>query len=157
MTWDSFFIGMAEYVSTKSKDPSTRVGCVIVRPDNTVASVGFNGFPRGADDDVERMKADRDWKLARTLHAEINAVLSAYERLSGCTAYVWPMPPCSQCASTLAQSGITRVVALHPRERWAESCMDGRAMLDECGVQSDWFAHMTEFTPAWPRTRLWCW
>ena len=46
-TWDKFFIEMAMHISTKSKDPSTKVGCVIVGPDNEVRSTGYNGFPRG--------------------------------------------------------------------------------------------------------------
>lgn len=140
MTWDDFFLGMAEYTSRKSKDPSTQVGCVIARPDRTVAALGFNGFPRGADDDVERMARDRDWKLARTLHAEMNAILSAHERLAGGTAYVWPMAPCSNCAAALAQAGIVRVVSPVPRPRWVDSCEAGRAMLTECGVESEWHA-----------------
>ena len=52
MNWDQFFINMAEHVSTKSKDPSTKVGCVIVGPDNEVRSTGFNGFPRGVEEMV---------------------------------------------------------------------------------------------------------
>jgi len=46
-SWDSYFISMAKLISTKSKDPSTQVGCVIVGPDNEIRSTGFNGFPRG--------------------------------------------------------------------------------------------------------------
>ena len=41
---------MAQLVASWSRDPSTQCGAVIVRPDKTVAAVGFNGFPRGADD-----------------------------------------------------------------------------------------------------------
>jgi dCMP deaminase len=47
MTWDNYFIEMAELIASKSKDPSTQVGCVIVGPDNEIRSTGFNGFPRG--------------------------------------------------------------------------------------------------------------
>lgn len=138
MTWDDFYLGMAHYVSTKSKDPGTQVGCVIVRPDRTVASIGFNGFPRGASDNVDRMVADRDWKLSRAIHAETNAVLASYERLTDCTAFTRPMPPCSHCAALLAQAGVVRVVAPQPKDRWKESCQQGLDLLTECGVRSDW-------------------
>src|SRR3954463_7936064 len=111
--WDEFFIGMAEYVATASKDPSTKVGCVIARPDRTVASVGYNGFPRGVIDSPSRL-THREIKYALVVHAEANAVLSAYERLDGCIAYVYPFPPCSSCAGVLIQAGIARVVAPTP-------------------------------------------
>ncbi len=50
--WDQYFIKMAQLISTKSKDPSTKVGCVIVGPDNEVRSTGYNGFPRGVRETV---------------------------------------------------------------------------------------------------------
>lgn len=57
--WDDWFLGMAEYVASASKDPSTRTGCVIVRPDRTVGSVGYNGLPRGVHDQAERPRIAR--------------------------------------------------------------------------------------------------
>lgn len=138
--WDYRYLELAKHVATWSRDPSTKVGCVIVRPDKTIASVGFNGFPRGVNDD-ERLN-DREVKLSMILHAEQNAVLSAHERLDGCTAYVWPMPPCSHCAAVLIQAGILRVVAPAPQRRWVESCLIGREMLREACVDSQWVSPM---------------
>ncbi len=70
-SFDEYFIRMAMLVSTKSKDPSTKVGCVIVGPDNEIRSTGFNGFPRGVDEEgmadhhipvaVERDTATREY------------------------------------------------------------------------------------------------
>ena len=76
--WIARFSDLAKEVSSWSKDPSSRVGAVIVRPDRTVASVGFNGFPRGVEDSQDVI-ADRDAKLLRTIHAELNAILAAKE------------------------------------------------------------------------------
>jgi deoxycytidylate deaminase len=45
--WDEYFINLAGLVAQKSKDPSTKVGCVIVGPDHEIRTTGFNGFPRG--------------------------------------------------------------------------------------------------------------
>lgn len=138
--WDERFLALAEHVAQWSKDPSTKTGCVIVRPDRTVASVGYNGFPRRVRDSDKRL-ADRPVKYAMVVHAETNAVLSAYERLDGCTAYVHPWPPCSSCAGILIQAGIHRVVAPAPTdeqlERWGESFGYARIMLDEALVQLD--------------------
>lgn len=135
--WQQRYLNLAQHVATWSRDPSTQVGAVIVRPDKTIASVGFNGLPRGVDDSAERLN-DRDTKLSMTLHAEQNAVLAAHERLDGCTVYVWPMPPCSHCAAVLIQAGIVSVIAPSPSRRWIESCLLGREMLREAGVATQW-------------------
>lgn len=121
--WDLRFLNLAENVSLWSKDPSTKCGCVIVRPDLTVAGLGFNGFPRGMVDNKE-LYADRPTKISRVLHAEENAILNTFEKLEGYTAYVTG-PPCNHCALHLIQSGIERVVCRVPTEdylsRWGET------------------------------------
>ncbi len=94
--WDDRFLNLAKFVAEWSKDPSTKVGAVIVRPDRTVASVGYNGFPRGVLDHVDRY-SDRDTKYAMVVHAENNALINARQSLEGCTLYVTPLPPCTQC------------------------------------------------------------
>jgi dCMP deaminase len=106
MDWDKRFLELAALVGGWSKDPSTKVGAVIVRPDRTIASLGYNGFPRGVDDTYK----DREHKLLRTVHAEMNAILSAREPVNGYTLYVTPLCPCSNCAAAIIQSGIKRIV-----------------------------------------------
>jgi len=103
--WHKRFFAMADLVASWSKDPSTKVGAVIVRPDRTIASVGYNGFPRGVDD----VYTNREDKLLRTVHAEANAILSAHEPLTDYTIYVTPLHPCANCAAFIVQSGITSV------------------------------------------------
>ena len=103
--WDNRFFELAELVGSWSKDPSTKVGAVIVRPDRTIASVGYNGFPRGVDDNPE-IYADRPKKYLRVVHAEANAILSAREPLHGYTLYVTPLHPCATCSGLIIQSGI---------------------------------------------------
>lgn len=122
--WDKRFLGLAEHVSSWSKDPRTKVGAVIVRPNRTVVSVGYNGFPRGMTDLPPRYE-DKDEKYSRIVHAEMNAILHSTEKLEGYTLYTWPFMTCDRCAVAVIQSGITRVVS--PRcpeellERWGES------------------------------------
>lgn len=119
LCWDEYFFKLCDVNAMKSKDPSTKVGAVVVRPDRTIASMGWNGFPRGVPDTYE----DREHKLLRTVHAELNAILNAREPLIGYTLYVSPLFPCSNCAAAIIQSGITEVVARmgQPREEWAKS------------------------------------
>jgi dCMP deaminase len=135
--WIARFSDLAKEVSSWSKDPSSRVGAVIVRPDRTVASVGFNGFPRGVEDSQDLI-ADRDAKLLRTIHAELNAILAAKEPLVGYSLFVWPFQPCAQCAAAIIQSGIKEIYCPYndhlAQERWAESFKAALQMFDEAGV-----------------------
>ena len=53
MNWDEYFLAMCQLVASKSKDRSTKVGAIIVGPDNEIVSTGYNGFPRGINDDIK--------------------------------------------------------------------------------------------------------
>jgi dCMP deaminase len=137
--WQARFMALAKEVSTWSKDPSSQVGAVIVRPDRTIASVGFNGFPRGVDDSEHRI-TNREVKLLYTIHAEMNAILSAKEPLTGYSLFVWPFQPCAHCAASIIQSGIKDVYCpfnahLDSYERWANSFKAALQMFDEAEVR----------------------
>lgn len=130
-------LDLCEHIALRSRDPSTQVGAVIVRPDNTLASVGYNGFPRGVRDDVSRY-LNRPTKLGLVVHAEANAIVSAREPVHGYTLYVAPLMPCASCAAIIVQAGITRVVARTPREvpdRWRENMDLTLMMFSEAGVE----------------------
>lgn len=136
--WIARFTALTKEISTWSKDLGTKVGSVIVRPDRTICSVGFNGFPRGIEDNPYAI-ANRDAKLLRTIHAELNAILSAKEPLNGYSIFVWPFQPCSQCAAAIIQSGIKDVYCPFNdhlnHERWSESFKSALQMLDEADVR----------------------
>lgn len=132
--WDFRFLDLAGRIAAWSRDPSTKVGALIVRPDRTIASVGYNGFPRGTSDAPELYNT-REIKYARIVHAEINAILSAREPLAGYTIYVTPFDPCPQCAAALIQAGIKRVVAIASnRPDWEERLLIARELFAEAGV-----------------------
>ena len=135
--WDRRFLDMATLVAGWSKDPSTQVGAVLVREDRTVASVGFNGFPRGCSDDDE-LYEDRETKYARVVHAELNAILSANEDVRGHTLYVTHMP-CAGCAAAIVQSGVRRAVWFkrdnEMTQRWVDSMTRAMSLLREAGVK----------------------
>ena len=111
MKWDLRFLELAKHISDWSKDPSTKVGCIIVGEDREIRSTGFNGFPRGIEDTDERLN-DREQKYPLICHAEENAIMHAARigvSLKGCTAYVtWP--PCNRCSRSLIQAGIKKIV-----------------------------------------------
>lgn len=125
---------MAKLVSTWSKDPSTKVGAVIVDSDNTVISAGFNGLPRRIQDTDQRLN-NRDIKLKMIIHAEINAIITAKRPLNNTTIYTYPFMSCSQCAGLIIQSGICRHISYKTNnERWKDSFDLALEMFDEARV-----------------------
>jgi len=127
--WDVRFLLLAQHVSTWSKDPSTKCGAVVVRPDKTVASLGFNGFPRGVPDLPEHY-ANLEEKYQRVIHAEVNALLTG-QNLQDCTLYTWPpglAPTCDRCATLVIQAGIRRVVYCHHDSEFARRWSPDRSL-----------------------------
>ena len=106
--WDQRFLDLAEHVALWSKDPRTKVGAVIVDEKKRVVSVGYNGFPRGVSDNEDRYN-DRPTKHLYVAHAERNALDNAPLMVEGCTMYV-ALLPCNECAKSIIQKGISRVV-----------------------------------------------
>ncbi len=132
ISWDELFMGIAELASKRSKDPSTRHGSCIVR-DNKVLSIGYNGLPKGFDDDGFHVIYNTDkmlpslmpkeglvfdyWskenKYPYAVHSEENAIVNAKQDLTGSTLYLFSEKgyyPCSTCARMIAQSDIFEVV-----------------------------------------------
>ena len=136
--WDRRFLELAKHISEWSKDPSTKVGCVVVGADREIRSTGFNGFPRGIEDDLDRLE-DRDRKYPLICHAEENAIMHAARigvSLKGNTAYVtWP--PCSRCTRSLIQAGLNEVVFpadVDIPERWQADFDISMGMMEDAGI-----------------------
>jgi dCMP deaminase len=138
--WDNRFMKLAREISTWSKDPSTKIGAVIVNDERRILATGYNGFPRGIEDTDERLK-DREQKYPLIVHGEMNALMNAlYSGVSvkGATIYVWGLPVCSECTKNVIQSGIKRVVILFPEhapEKWQAQWNNlSKPMYEEAGV-----------------------
>ena len=136
--WDKRFLKLAKHISEWSKDPSTKVGCVVVGPDRELRSTGFNGLPRGIEDNEERLN-NREIKYPLICHAEENAIMHAARigiSLKGCTAYVtWP--PCTRCARSLIQAGVSTIVYpenIEIPERWMDDFNLSLNMLKEAKI-----------------------
>ena len=137
--WDKRFLELASHIAGWSKDPSTKVGCVVVGKDREIRSTGFNGFPRGIADNIERL-SDREQKYPLICHAEENAIMHAARigvSLKDCTAYVtWP--PCTRCARSLIQAGVTEVIypeSCEVPDRWQKDFDMSHGMMTEAGVK----------------------
>ena len=108
-SWDAYYLDICRVVATRSKDPNTQIGCVIVGPAHEIRSTGYNSFPRGIQDDVPA-RLERPAKYLWIEHAERNAICNAARAgtaTEACTLYVEIMP-CMDCARAVVQAGITR-------------------------------------------------
>ena len=107
-SWDEYFIKIAEVVAEKSKDPSSKMGCVIVDENKRVVSLGYNGLIQGADENKMTL-SERPMKYYFAIHSEMNAILFARRDLTGCTLYN-RVATCENCLKYALQAGIKRFV-----------------------------------------------
>jgi dCMP deaminase len=122
-----------------SKDPSTKVGCIILAPDSLqILTMGYNGFPRGIDE-KDSSRWSRPTKNNYVVHAEMNALCNACRHgapLENSIAIV-TMFPCSHCSRCLIQSGIKHVVSVYPdmsSERWKNEFEVSISLLGEAEI-----------------------
>ena len=108
MGWDEYFMNIADEVAKRSKDPSSKNGCVIVDAKHRPVSFGYNGLPQGADESKLTLE-ERPMKYYFAIHSEMNALLFAHRDVSGCTLYN-KMASCENCLKYCLQAGITRFV-----------------------------------------------
>ena len=137
--WDKRFMNIAKEVSSWSKDPSTKIGAVIVDEQNRIVSVGYNGFPRNVPD-CDDYYENRELKYELIVHAEVNAILNANKSLDNCRIYVYPtlMHPsvCPDCAKVIAQTGIQEIVSFdaEENERWAPLSKISKFICDSANI-----------------------
>ena len=146
--WDRRFLKLASHVAEWSKDPSTKVGCVIVGADKRDVCFGYNGFPSGIADDGRLTHRETKYKLVR--HAETNALSVARGRFQPETLYV-THPPCMKCTLEIVAERVKRVVCGIPSQdfkdrHWGSEMADSKKMLDEAGIPLE-FLNLEEMGP----------
>ena len=137
ISWEEYFMGLAHLSALRSKDPNTQVGACIIDKENKVVSIGYNGMPRGCDDQDfpwQREGGFLDTKYAYVVHAELNAILNSPRPVKGCTLYV-SLFPCNECAKAIIQSGIKKVVYESDKYGGTEGNVASKKMLKEAGVE----------------------
>ena len=132
-------MGIALLSAMRSKDPNTQVGACIVNKNKRIMSVGYNGFPRGCDDDEFPWAREGvnpyDTKYAYVCHAELNAILNhSGPSLEGCSIYV-DLFPCNECAKAIIQSGIKEIVYLSDKYADQPLNLASKRMLLAAGVK----------------------
>lgn len=143
--WDRRFIELANHIAQWSKGPRKRIGAVITREDRSIASLGYNGPPRGYDD-AAFLRMSREEQHKVVIHAEINALEQLAQddfsnilhyRDASHTLYVSPLLPCRDCAATIVTAGIRRVVAYcgHISPDWRASADAAERIFIDNGVE----------------------
>jgi dCMP deaminase len=135
------FMPVAQTLATMSKYPGTKVGAVVLGPNQEIRATGWNGAPRGSSADEDGRLGDRTERLFWATHAEANAIANAARSgasLDGCTMVITHMP-CMSCAKLIVQSGIRRVIANAPDDyflqNWGDDLQRSTALFMETGVQ----------------------
>ena len=134
---DEYFMSLAHLSAVRSKDPSTQVGAVIVDSNNRVVGLGYNGFPRGCDDNKfpwEREGEYLDTKYAYVVHAELNAILNANKLIENCRLYV-SLFPCNECSKAIIQSGIKEIIYESDKYKDLDQFKASKKMLEAAGVK----------------------
>lgn len=143
--WLRRYYDLALHVAQWSKDPSTKVGAVLVGRNRRSIALGYNGFPPGLLDTPDRL-SDRAVKWKLTQHAERNVLDNAsFDATDG--VLVSTLFPCRECTKSIISKGIALVASVpptDPRHDWLE---DSTAWLREAGVKVHLFMPIQEVEP----------
>ncbi|MDD3733097.1 MAG: dCMP deaminase family protein [candidate division Zixibacteria bacterium] len=139
ISWDDYFMAVAQLSALRSKDPSTRVGACIVNKNKRIIGIGYNGFPSGCSDDILPWAREGDFlqtKYPYVCHAEMNAITNASNKpdLEGATLYV-SLFPCNECAKLIVQVGIKEVVYLSDKYHGQDIFVAARKIFEMAGVK----------------------
>jgi dCMP deaminase len=129
LTWDQYALNIAHVVKSRSEDPFLQVGAVLMRPDHSIAAVGYNGAPPG----VELDWSDRDARRAHVIHAEANAF--RFVRPKEVHTVAVTTLSCAQCMLLLSSYGVSRIVystELDPRYHDRAFIVE---LANECGIE----------------------
>lgn len=138
ISWDEYFMGVAQLSAMRSKDPNTQVGACIVNAKKRIIGIGYNGFPTGCSDDElpwERQGDFLNTKYPYVCHAEMNAIANSSNKpdLDGASLYV-SLFPCNECAKLMVQVGIREVVYLSDKYHDDAVFVAARRIFDMAGV-----------------------
>lgn len=108
--WDDYFMALCFMIASKSKDPSTQHGAIIVDNKHRIQGTGYNGPPSLIPD------GEIDWsrpaKYPFIVHAECNAIdnITGHpDALEGSTIYITGTP-CSECMKRIISKKIRKVI-----------------------------------------------
>ena len=138
LSWEEYFISIAQVCALRSKDPNTQVGAVIVNPlNNEIVGMGYNGLPRGLSDDDYPWVREGEWKDTKypyVIHDTPNAIINAKQDLNGFHLYTNQFP-CNECAKLLIQSGIKKIFYSNDKHSKEKEIIAAKKMFNDAGVK----------------------
>jgi dCMP deaminase len=111
ISWEEYALKLAETASIRSEDPYLKVGACVLRHDNSVAGLGYNGSPPGYEIDW----SDRDSRRPFVSHAERSTL--RYCKPGEAKLIAITLSPCQHCIMDIAMFGIKKVVFRNFYER----------------------------------------
>lgn len=142
ISWNEYFMSVAQLAAQRSKDPATKVGACIVNDQNKIVATGYNGMPNGINDSLVPWVKEGpflDTKYAYVVHAELNAILnSILTDQTGCRLFV-SLFPCNECAKAIIQTGIKHVIYLSDKHKEKDSTKAAKKMFKLAGVHHEQF------------------
>lgn len=152
LSWDDYFMAVAQLSAQRSKDPGTQVGACIVNSKKRIIGIGYNGFPMGLSDDELSWSREGDFldtKYPYVCHAEMNAITNSSNKmeLDGASIFV-SLFPCNECAKLIVQVGIREVVYLSDKYAEEDIFVASRRIFEMAGVTC------RQLEPATPRIEL---
>lgn len=139
ISWEEYFMAVAQLSAQRSKDPNTQVGACIVNKNKRIIGIGYNGFPSGLNDDDLPWDREGDYldtKYPYVCHAEMNAITNSSNKpdLDGGTIYV-SLFPCNDCAKLIVQVGIKEVVYLADKYPDKDIFVAARRIFEMAGIK----------------------
>jgi len=137
ISWDECFMRIANVIAQRSKDPSTQSGAVVVDENNIVVGLGYNGFPRGVNNDKFPWDQKGDFldiKYTYVCHGEENAVYNSNNSTKDCKIYS-TLFPCNECTKTIIQNGIKEIIFESDKYHDTDICIASRRMLDAADIK----------------------
>lgn len=133
LSWDHYFMSIAVISSLRSVDPNSKVGSVIVSPENKILGVGYNGFVTGIDESKLSLSREGSWldsKYPYIVHSEVNAIVNSVVHSLKNSKLYCTLFPCNDCTKILAQAGIKEIIYLSNKHEESDMYIASKRLLD---------------------------
>jgi dCMP deaminase len=130
------FMTLAYTIALGSRDLSKKVGSILVGQDGEILSSGWNGHPRGINDEIPE-RYERPLKYKFVVHSELNSILNAARIGVSCKGSILYTTAfcCNECAKAIIQAGIKKVVYAERWDHWEEAFKISDQILEEAGIE----------------------
>lgn len=107
MKSDEYFMELARTAASKSQEPSTKVGCVIVDENDNIVSTACNDY--AIDPNSEYSTDEKPIRYLISVHAEMRALILAERSIRNCKVYV-THASCENCLKHLIVASVKEII-----------------------------------------------